>query len=716
VARLIETGVSPSRILAITFTNKAAREMAGRVELLLPGVRVWVSTFHRLCAQLLRRYGRAVGLGPNFTILDTADQAQVMRDVLTQLDIDARHYTPGKILHRIGQAKQKLQSAEEFEREAAEGAGSFFDRIVSGAYRRYAQVLLEANSVDFDDLLMHVARMLSDCEEIRAELDARFQHVLVDEYQDTNFAQYQIVKLLSVNHRNVCATGDPDQSIYGWRGAEIANILRFEHDFPDARVVRLEENYRSVDSILRAADRLIAHNQRRKQKLLVGTRGPGEPVELWLFNDQQAEAKGIASQIARMASEQQRPWSDFAVFFRVNALSRALELALVHARIPYQVAAGAAFYERTEVKDLLSYLRLIHNPADRAAFRRVVNTPARGIGKTSVDKLLGWAEREKLSPLEAARRAGQFPGIPKRGAQALAAFAALIEKAAGQQAAGVAAMIEWVLGTTGYGLEWRTSAAELDMQRVANIDELKSAAAQFDAEAGGRGALEAFLESASLVADADVVDAAAGKVTLMTLHAAKGLEFPVVFIMGVEEGILPHDRSLRDSDQNQLEEERRLMFVGVTRAEERLFLTRTWMRDYRGSMQLSAPSRFLYEMPHVQRSVPELPFAAYLPDASGHAEVGDDDGLANGDGRATAEGRAPARSGKPGQPTSQPEGGSAAEAQFAVGTAVRHPSLGEGVIVEARGAGKSLRVTVDFAHEGVRQFVASKSPLVPMGR
>ena len=610
IARLMESGVYASRILALTFTNKAAREMEERVARLMPGTRVWVSTFHRFCSQLLRRYGSAVGLQPNFTILDSGDQGALMREVLSEQNIDSSHFSPGKLLGRISKAKSRLQSAEEFAREVQDGRqANYFDQIAARVYQNYQDLLLRANSVDFDDLLCHVGRLLAESDVIRQDLGERYRYILVDEYQDTNFAQYQIVRMLASQHRNLCVTGDPDQSIYGWRGAELGNILQFEQDFPEAQVVRLEMNYRSTKVICRAADSLIANNVRRKAKTLFTDNDEGHAIESLFFDDQHLEAEGVATLIRQISQHEQRSWSDFAIFYRVNALSRPLELALGRHRIPYQVAAGLAFYERAEIKDLLAYFRLIANPADRLAFQRVVNTPVRGIGKTTVARLLDWADQQGVAPLDAARQADQFPGLTRRATLALGRFVEIIDRLSKTPFAGVTPLFDELLKLTGYaaGLDKHD---ETDLQRLANIEELRNAAAQYDQEHAADPTLLGFLENSSLVADLDCVDESSGKVTLMTLHAAKGLEFPVVFIAAVEEGLLPHDRSLRSESPNEIEEERRLMFVGVTRARERLVLTRTWSRDMRGQRMLSAPSRFLEELSLSERSRPKRSPAA----------------------------------------------------------------------------------------------------------
>lgn len=744
IAQLVETDVRPSRILAITFTNKAASEMQSRVERLIPGSKVWVSTFHRFCARLLRRFAPAVGLQPNFSILDTSDQAHVMREVLSALDIDAKHFTPGRMLHRIGQAKHRMTTAEAFARAIADSSGAFFDQVIARVYTAYEAALLKSNAVDFDDLLLHVCRLLHDNEDIRAELDERFQYILVDEYQDTNLAQYQIVRSLSYDFPNLCATGDPDQSIYGWRGAEIGNILRFEQDFPEARVVRLEQNYRSTQSILRVADDLIANNVRRKAKSLFTENPVGDEVELLVFDDQVQEADGIARTLLRLAESEERPWSDFAIFYRVNALSRTLELALSRHRIPYQVAAGVAFYERAEVKDILAYLRLIHNPADRSAFMRIVNTPTRGIGKQTVGKLVAWADREGLTFLDAARRAREFPGLTSRAVAGLERFAALIDEFAAGAYGGIAGLIDAVVRRTGYGSEWQGSRNETDLQRSANVEELRTSAQQYDVEHPEDNSLEGFLESASLVADVDSVDENSGQVTLMTLHAAKGLEFNVVVVIAVEDGLLPHERSLRENDPAEVEEERRLMFVGATRARERLYLTRTFVRDVRGSRYLSVPSRFLGEMrltagagriaddgpaiepEHAEADDESSGDVSFDPASFGADDLAEETSTEAAGFEESTDSRSrtsPDRRQFAGphsklttaadlmRGTVAPVAGP----MFTVGMSVRHPRLGVGSVVAAQGLGKWQTVTVTFSSGETQSFVAHKCPLQPVG-
>ena len=406
IARIIEQGVPPSRVLAITFTNKAAGEMAERVARLLPGTRIWISTFHRFCARLLRSRAGAVGLKSNFTILDTDDQRRMIRSVVKDLNFDPVTFAPERIAERISRAKNDLLSAEAFSQVRQERVGDLFDSVVVKVYPEYQRRLRESNAVDFDDLLLDVVQILAENPEIRQELDERFRYILVDEYQDTNLAQYQIVAGLSRDFPNLCVTGDPDQSIYGWRGARIENILRFEADYPNAAVIRLEENFRSTKLILEAADRLIAHNVRRKAKVMRTDNAEGAPVEVLQFADSRAEAEGVARAVRAAVEAGSARWSDVAVFYRVNSLSREFETALTRNRIPYQLAGGFAYYDRAEVKDVLAYLRLVANPQDRPAFLRVVNVPARGIGDKSLQRLDGLG---RSKPAHAARSGG--PGV-----------------------------------------------------------------------------------------------------------------------------------------------------------------------------------------------------------------------------------------------------------------------------------------------------------------
>ena len=591
IAHLLESGVRASQILALTFTNKAADEMQRRVAELAPGEHVWLSTFHRFGAKILRQYAQFVGLEPNFTIYDTGDSRQTIKRVIETRDINTYNYTPDRLAEAISNAKNKLITAERFEPRS----GSTLSHVVAQVYPAYQERLLASSAVDFDDLLLHVAQLLFDHAEIRAELDERFRYVMVDEYQDTNRAQYVILRALSTDHPNLAVTGDPDQSIYGWRGADLNNILEFEQDYPSVKIVRLERNYRSTKRILRIADELINHNIRRKHKALWTENDEGRPVRLTLYANQDHEAADLAEQIRTAVSDGKRSPSDFAIFYRVNALSRILEKSLRAAGVPYQIVRGQEFYARKEIKDVLAYCQLVNNPRDDMAFERIVNTPPRGIGRKTIERINDHAYRVGLPLLEAARSIHEIESLSKSAAAKVAAFVEIIDRIAAVVHGELEEIIGTVLAASGYRAALSGSDDEQDQNRLANIEELLTDARQFDEEQPGGGRLEEYLERSWLVNETDNWDTQTDKVTLMTLHAAKGLEFPVVFIVAVEDGVLPHERVGRHPDE--LEEERRLAFVGLTRAKEELQLSYAITRDFRGQRRHTIPSSFLMEMP-----------------------------------------------------------------------------------------------------------------------
>ncbi|WP_010585036.1 ATP-dependent helicase [Schlesneria paludicola] len=763
IARLIDRGVHPHEILAITFTNKAARVMSERVQALLPRSFVWVSTFHKFCSRLLREHAAVVGLRPSFSIYDTSDQLTLLKTVLHDLNFDATHFPPGKLLGRISKAKNDLITADQFRQKHAASIGTHLDAVAARVYPVYQQRLLDANAVDFDDLLMHVARMLHEHDELRMSLDERYRFILVDEYQDTNRAQYQIVAALSQQFPNLCVTGDPDQSIYGWRGAQIENILRFERDFPGVVQVRLEENFRSTPEILAAADELIRHNVNRKPKRLQPMRESGQPVQLRLYADGQSEASSIAAEIQSLVQAGQRGWNDFAIFYRVNSLSRTVETALSRLKIPYQVAGGLAFYERAEIKDVLGYLRLIENPLDRIAFLRVVNTPTRGVGKSSLDRFVQWADTAGIDLLTAAAQSERVPNLSKKAAVGLRAFAALIAELADLSAnpfgnqfgstefdfesdnsddsdqsessrGAVETIVRAVLERTGYYRQYEGPLDEDEVQRKSNVDELVSSAMLFDrhmTEQEEVATLGSFLETASLTQDVDSLEEETGAVTLMTLHAAKGLEFPDVYLIGVEQNLIPHERSLRENDKQPLEEERRLLFVGITRAQERLVLTHTERREMHGRTLSTISSDFLQELIVERRDCTGAGVTMEMWDQ----DIIHDDGFEESS-------TAPAQSSdwyggtyksqaSPKKPKKTPRKphlttGAALEAGastfadipvgFGLGSQVRHPRYGIGTVVEVNGFSRMRTVTVEFAADHRREsFIAAKCPLQPVG-
>jgi len=746
VAWLLKQGIPGRSILALTFTNKAADEMSRRIEQLADDPSVWVGTFHRFCARLLRKYAPLAGLQENYTIYDVGESSQALRRAVERLKIDTEHFTPEAIAKAIGWAKNNLILPDQYVARPGHSLG----QVVEKVYPAYQQQLRDSNAVDFDDLLLHVAVILRDHAEVRASLDERYRFILVDEYQDTNLAQYAIARALSIDHPNLAATGDPDQSIYGWRGANLNNIIEFERDFPDVHIVRLERNYRSTQRIVRVAAELISHNLRRKEKGLFTENGRGEPVRLTTYPTHKDEADGVAARIAAAIRSGRRPPRDFAVFYRVNALSRSFEFALRELGIPYQMVNGLEFFQRKEIKDVLAYLHLLNNPRDEIALLRVVNTPPRGIGKTTIGRLSDYAARHGLSLLEAARRASEISAIGPRPASLLGKFVRMFDRLVEAIDGPIEEIIGLVLSETGYRQRLDESDDEDDQERLANIEELLTVARDFDERRGAAaGQLEAFLEETSLVNDTDAWETDADRVTLMTLHASKGLEFPVVFLTAVEEGLLPHERSRQHPEQ--LEEERRLLFVGITRAQQELYLSLSRYRDYRGQRRPAIPSSFLMELPRGEMEIEsaegggamfsvggfspeglcgrkmdqppedarELP---HVYDESRHdprggsetdfAEASADTAIAANEKNAPIRPARPialttaaalANGSRPG-PAADPD-------QFRQGMMVLHGEFGLGRIVALSGRGADRRATVDFPPPAGRK----KLPLATVG-
>ncbi|HTN74736.1 MAG TPA: UvrD-helicase domain-containing protein [Pirellulaceae bacterium] len=725
VANLIENGVSSYSILALTFTNKAADEMRARLERLVPHERVWMGTFHRFCARTLRDNAALVGLRENFSIYDMDDSGKVLKQAIAEVDIQATHVSTDGLASAISWAKNSLILPEEYEGRPGSPLGS----IVARVYPKYQQMLLTANAVDFDDLLLHVATLLKQNPMLRADLDERFKYILVDEYQDTNLAQYAIVRALSIDYPNLAVTGDPDQSIYGWRGANLNNILDFERDFPSVKTVRLEKNYRSTKAILRVADALITHNVRRKAKDLYTDNAEGAPVRLATYATQREEAEQIAARIAEELHSGQRQPSDFAIFYRVNALSRALEHALREHGIHYQIVNGLEFYQRKEIKDVIAYLRLINNPRDNMALERIINVPTRGIGKSTLDKLRAQAFHYGAPLLDIARQSGMIAGLAKKSAISVAKFVTLIDRLTEKATAPVEEILGHLLTETGYRELLATSEAEEDLERLANIEELLTAAREFDAQHPGDGHLQEFLEQSALASDTDAFEAENNKVTMMTMHAAKGLEFPVVFIIAVEEGLIPHERSLSDSDK--LEEERRLLFVGITRAEEVLQLSYVERRNYRGRELMPIPSSFLMELPRPEMEL-VTSTSSFFRDSSwddsdhGDSYEGDEASQLSDFDDLDFLQDAPV----PKLPVKAPAGmktaaemlASAAAAPqrfptsaFRQGMIVQHPQYGSGVIVALSGPNHTRTATVRFySAVGEKKFRLAHSPLTPV--
>lgn len=605
VAWLLAEGVPPESLLVLTFTNKAAQEMQERLVSLVGRSSVWISTFHRFCARLLRQYASQIGFTPSFTIYDSQDSLAAVRHAMKRLVKNSSafgdlHFSADSLAYGISQVKNRFLDLSEFEPRPGDVRGEFLRELLPV----YQKMLQQANSMDFDDLLLHTVRLLRENPPLRSQLDAQFQSILVDEYQDTNLAQYAIARTLATDIPNLMVTGDPDQSIYSWRGANIRNILEFERDYPQAKVVRLEENYRSTPNILAVADQLIQHNTQRKPKRLFTQKSAGKAVRLQKFTTAAEEADAIAKEIAHALDSGNRRPKDFAVFYRMNALSVELEKAFRLRQIPFQIVHGTAFFERAEIRDAMAWMRLVTNPEDNESFLRVVNLPPRGVGKVSLEHLHSFAWQEEISLLEAARRAEKCEFLKKR---ALAGLKDFVEKMETLQKRyleilpqkKMAPFFQELLETTGL---YRTSNAadaadwydEEEFQRLKNLEVFVSLAEQLDASAEF-SSLETFLERISLTSDSDAISSDEG-VSLMTLHASKGLEFPVVYLVAVEDGILPHERSLDNIDA--LEEERRLLFVGMTRAQEELTLSFVQDRQCGGFRKNAVPSPLLLELPH----------------------------------------------------------------------------------------------------------------------
>ena len=707
---LAARAVQPGQVLAITFTNKAAAEMRERVTSLVgPRAKaMWVMTFHSACVRILRREAGKVGLRSTFSIYDAADSQRLMSMVIRDMDLDPKRYNPRSFSHRVSNLKNELVDEETYASRVGE-ASPHQEQVLAQAYTAYQRRLRQANAMDFDDLIMTTVHMFQAFPDVAEHYRRRFRHVMVDEYQDTNHAQYQLVRELvgrpetrsehGVEPSELVVVGDADQSIYAFRGATIRNIEEFEQDYPDARTILLEQNYRSTQTILRAANAVIARNEGRRKKNLWSDTGDGERIVGYVGDNEHDEASFVARSIDRLGDEHGVRPGDVAVFYRTNAQSRALEEVFVRVGLPYKVVGGTRFYERREVKDALAYLRVLSNPSDTVNLRRIVNVPKRGIGDRAQACLTALAERERIQFVAALGRPDDAPGIATRSAAAIKGFTTLLEglgRVRDDEDAGVSDLLEAVLDRSGYLTELRASHDPQDETRVENLAELVAVAREFDEERRETGeviSLEDFLERVSLVADADEIPDTeeaeqAGVVTLMTLHTAKGLEFPVVFLTGMEDGTFPHLRSLGDAKE--LEEERRLAYVGITRARERLHISRAAVRSAWGAPQYNPPSRFLDEIPS------EL--VQWERELSGAAAIGRRD---QRPAVATLAGRPGVRS--PGNRPVVP---------LTPGDRVNHDSYGLGTVVRTLGEGDKTQAEVDFGGElGVKRFVLRFAPL-----
>ena len=668
-------GVQPWQILAVTFTNKAADEMRRRVEQILGarGVAVALGTFHSTCVKILRKWHRELNLRSSFVIYDDADQLSLIKDCLKTLDLSERTLNPRGVAARISRAKNEMLTPGEY----ATVANDFTEERTAKIYALYQERLRASHAVDFDDLLMLTVLLLRDHSHVLQYYQNLWRYVQVDEYQDTNHAQYEIVNFLSRAHGNLCVVGDDDQSIYRWRGADLNNILDFEQDHPGCKVIRLEQNYRSSQNILDAAGGVVAHNLGRKGKTLWTENPAGERLVFYQARDEQAEADFVVRTIRTLAVESSYTLDDFAIFYRTNAQSRVLEDALRREVTPYVIVGGLRFYERREIKDILSYLRLVANPDDTQSFKRIVNVPPRGIGQVTLDKLEGLAIAERVSIWEACKRIGERKILGPKAVKALAELVALIERIRPKlEVITVPELILELLETTGYLADLKNEGTVEAESRIENLQELVSAAREF-LERSEDQTLQAFLDSVALIADIDELAEGSGTVTLMTLHSAKGLEFPVVFITGMEEGVFPHARAL--TDDGELEEERRLCYVGMTRAKDRLFLSAALSRRLYNSDAFNLPSRFLDELP------------AQL--------VEQVDGLGMGRAR-SAERLAPRKD----SASSSYEADETFVDHLQVGMRVRHPDWGIGTVKERIGEGEDMKVVVTFAGVGRKKL------------
>ncbi len=708
VAWLIEQGVEPWSILAITFTNKAAGEMKTRVET-VTGRRLrdfgqlhhagpTICTFHSLCLRILRHYSEALGVPRNFTIYDTSDQQRVMKQALKELDVSSTNFPPGNVLGTVSNAKNTLTSAQEF----ASVASDFYQRTIARAYLKYEQLLAQNGALDFDDLILRAVQGMRDRPEVLRELQERFEYLHIDEYQDTNRAQYVLAAVLAQRHQNLCVVGDPDQSIYAWRGADLRNILDFEKDYPKSTVVRLERNYRSTAVILAAADALIKNNVERKDKSLIAHHEGGDKITVLACQDEQDEAHEVAERFKQLNTAG-HPWSDMAVFYRMNSLSRVIEAALRREQIPYQIARGTEFYNRKEIKDTLAYLRVVANLRDEISLLRIINTPTRGIGDTTVKAAQAYSVSHGCNVWEAVGRVEELSNVSARGKasvlkliQTIEAWQSRVAEVAGRKLAPnsendqsselftksdtddrtLRSLITRVIVESGLDAHYRKIGDD-DLSQIENMYELVSAAAEYEhgrLEEGQPASLEDFLHQIALVSDTDRFEGNGGAVTLMTLHAAKGLEFPVVAILGLEEGCLPHSRA-RDS-LRELEEERRLAFVGITRAERKLILSRAQYRTMRGIRERTVPSPFLKELPddvlqHVDRTGLSDLTGAGVRDQQRQRMGGTGDKLAG---------------------------------RFAIGMRVRHPAFGTGKILDLTG-GSNAKAVIDFDRAGRKTLI-----------
>lgn len=700
VANLLQKGVRPYRILAITFTNKAAAEMRERVNNMSgPAAKdVWLFTFHAFCARFLRmEIDKLPGYGGNFAIYDTADSQNLIKQILKEMNLDDKRFQPSGILSRISNAKNALQDADAFARQA----GDFYEQKVADIYSRYQQKLQLNNALDFDDLLMLSIRLLQENREVREKYQDRFDYLLVDEYQDTNHAQYLLTKLLAAKHRNICVVGDADQSIYGWRGADIQNILDFEKDYQDAKVIKLEQNYRSTQVILDAANAVIENNTGRKPKNLWTENKNGADIIYFQAVDERDEARFVIEQLQNLQSTENKKLGDMAILYRTNTQSRIFEEMLIKSGISYNMVGGLKFYERKEIKDIIAYLRVIFNPADSLSLLRIINVPKRGIGDASLAKIQAYAAANNVSLFEAVSNASAVEGLSSRFVAKLDDLAGIIFELMNlANEAPVEDLIDRVLHDTGYMEELENERTPQAQSRIDNLHELISVAQEF-AKSEEENNLENFLAHVALVSDIDDAELGEDAITLMTLHSSKGLEFPVVFLVGMEEGLFPHARTLMD--ETEVEEERRLCYVGITRAKEKLFLSSTKMRTIYGNTVTYPPSRFLQEIP--ARLVKTIKRQERFSALENFKQVSE---------KYSARQPKPASTFNPHSfmpPKAAVAAAGGTAMRFNTGDKVSHSKWGEGMVVSVKDCDDGQEVKVAFAGAGVRSLLTKYAVL-----
>jgi len=720
IAYLIdERGVNPWNILAITFTNKAAEEMRQRVDSLVSfgAESIWVSTFHSACVRILRRFIDRLGYDNRFTIYDTDDQKTLMKEVCRKVDIDTKVYKERNLLAAVSSAKNEMILPDEFELNAG---GDFGQLKIAKVYREYEAQLKANNALDFDDLLVKTVQLLETQPDVLEYYQERFRYIMVDEYQDTNTVQFRLVRLLAGKYRNLCVVGDDDQSIYKFRGANIRNILDFEHEFPDAHVVRLEQNYRSTGNILNAANGVIRNNRNRKEKTLWTDNGDGEKIQLRQFDTAFDEAEYIAEDIKKEVQEG-ASYNDSAVLYRTNAQSRLFEEKFIAMNIPYKIVGGINFYARREIKDLLAYLKTVDNGQDDLAVRRIINVPKRGIGLTTINRIQESADEREIGFYEALLAPDLIPGVG-RSASKLDSFAALIEYFKGQtEKESITDLLREIIEKTGYVESLEAEDKVEAESRIENIDELVNKAAAYEEDCQDRGeeaSLSGFLEEVALVADIDSLDEDQDYVVLMTLHSAKGLEFPHVYLAGMEDGLFPSYMTITSDDNEDLEEERRLCYVGITRAEEKLTLTCARRRMVRGETQFNKMSRFIKEIPmelidtgnrkiEEGTQIPVQNTYSHAKEAFRARPFASQFSASQSSGKTT--GKQPFSSLQKG---SQILAGKSGSLSYQVGDRVRHTKFGEGTVLEIKEGGRDYEVTVEFDSAGVRKMFAMFARLV----